>query len=523
MKETIQDNASRIFFDICGKKPIEVDLFFSNEIHYPKIEYEPKIAVYFPIPREVQEIQIIQDSAFSNYEKSQDTIFTLFFASICHQAGHAKVTDFSKYKNWMKGKTKSRAYEVIEFIEDIRVNEFLKNNFPEYYSEIVKIEEFFNKINEKNELGDLQKYSKKVFADKFLKNITKEKEAIREKIVNLDTKDNEEFIQIADTVYESPSILSNQRYSYREHHKHVDRITNWNKNITLNTEGKFFDTVVGFGEIWVGQLRHKAKITKKYSKLLEGLEFNKVDFATENIAEYDRLKSVTRMFLKKMISQMRHVSNSRDNGMPEDMGLLEMQAAIQAIASQNNRVQIFEQDDANRAQEVWSIIVDTSSSMKLKFGEMQEFTMCLVEAANAVNAGSGKWGFFTFNNNFTIIKDHDQNYDQSAKARVGGIEIKGMSFIADAIKLATRVLDGEIIEKKIIFVVTDGQALGTIDADIRMNDTIKEARKKGIQIVSIGIEHGNAKNYSGAIPYDGLRKTIPKFLRAYQKITQDTA
>ena len=144
--------ASQIFFDICEKKPIDVDLFFSDQIYFPKIEYEPRVTAHFPIPREVKGMQIIQDSIFSNLEKSQNTIFTLFFASVCHLAGHAKVTDFKKYKEWMKGKNEHRAYETIEFIEDIRVDDFLKNKFPEYYSEIIKVKEFFDIINDKNEL-----------------------------------------------------------------------------------------------------------------------------------------------------------------------------------------------------------------------------------------------------------------------------------------------------------------------------------------------------------------------------------
>jgi nitric oxide reductase activation protein len=148
--------------------------------------------------------------------------------------------------------------------------------------------------------------------------------------------------------------------------------------------------------------------------------------------------------------------------------------------------------------------------------------MCLGEAADTVNSMNGRWGFFTFNNDFSIIKDHDQNFDQSAKARVGGIEIKGLSFIADAVKLATRVLDKEIIERKYIFLVTDGHALGTIDADIKMKEAIVEARKKGINIIAIGIQDGNTKIFSRCIPYEGLRKTIAKFLNAYQMLAQDT-
>ena len=139
MKETIQNMGHQLFFEICEKIPTDIDMFFLPEINFPRIDYEPIMTVKIPVPKEMHGIQAIQGNAFVNLEESQETIFTLFFASICHTAGHAKVTDFKKYKKWMEGKNKKRAYETMEFIEDFRVNEFLKNKFPEYHSEIKKI------------------------------------------------------------------------------------------------------------------------------------------------------------------------------------------------------------------------------------------------------------------------------------------------------------------------------------------------------------------------------------------------
>ena len=152
---------------------------------------------------------------------------------------------------------------------------------------------------------------------------------------------------------------------------------------------------------------------------------------------------------------MKMTPNIMDEGMTEDMGVLNMQLAVQRIASQNESIQVFEQDDHRRIEEEWAIVVDTSSSMRLKFDEMKKFAICLGEAANEVNSKNGRWGFFTFNNNFTIIKDHYEKYDQSSKSRVGGIEISGLSFIADAVKLCSRILDRENIEKRYILVSTD--------------------------------------------------------------------
>ncbi len=209
------------------------------------------------------------------------------------------------------------------------------------------------------------------------------------------------------------------------------------------------------------------------------------------------------------------IPNIIDEGMPEDMGLLEMQAAIQAVAAENNYMQFFEQEDERRVEEAWAILVDTSSSMRLKFDEMKKFAVCLGEAANEVNSKNGKWGFFTFNNNFSIIKDHYENFDQQSKSRIGGIEIRGLSFIADAIKLCSRILEKESIERRYIFLITDGQSLGTYNADKKMEEAVESARKKGISIVAIGMPQGTTKIFSMCVPYEGLRKTVATFLNTY--------
>ena len=518
MKETIQDMAHQLFFDICEKKPIDIDMFFLEQIHFPRIDYEPRMTVYVPMPRQAQGLEIIEGCTFTNLETSQQTIFALFFATICHAAGHAKITDFTKYKKWMEGKNRKRAYETFEFIEDIRVNELLKNEFPEYYSEVKKIEEFFDIINEKEELKNTEKHSKKIFTDRFVKDIKKQRKDLKQEILNINTKDERKFLEIADKIYDSSNILTDQRLPFADHFAHPKRIEKWNQNITINTDGRFQNIVERFGDIWVDQLKRRAKVKKKYGGITEDLEFDKIDFAPENIGEYLRLKNATHLFLKKMSAQVKMTPNVMDEGMPEDMGLLQMQAAIQAVAAQNNSIQIFEQDDYRRIEEEWAIVVDT---MRLKFDEMKKFAICLGEAANEVNSKNGKWGFFTFNNNFTIVKDHYENYDQNSKSRIGGIEIRGLSFIADAVKLCSRILERENIERRYIFLITDGQALGTYKADEKMKEAVEAARKKGISIVAIGMPQGVSKVFSLCMPYEGLRKTVAKFLNAYTALAGD--
>ena len=519
MKDTVEDVAHQIFFDICEKKPTDIDVFFLKDIHFPKIEYLPRMTVYIPLPREINGNSIYEGNIFADYESGQETIWNLFFATICHAAGHAKVTDFGKYENWIKGKNKKKAYKVIEFIEDIKVNNFLEKSFPEYFQEINKIDKAFKIINEQKSIKN-NEYAKRMFSEKF-NNKSSYRHKIKQDILESDSEKSDKLIEIAEELYHNESMIIEEKIPYRDHYFVLKRVQDWQQNVIIIPDGMVQKNVQSFIGMWFEQLKHKAKTRKKYINITKDLNFDYVDFVPENIGEYLRLRNATHMFLKKISREVKMVPNLRDEGKFEDMGLLELQAAIQSIAAQNNNIQIFEQDDYRRVEEAWAIVLDTSSSMKLKFDEMKKFAIVLGEAANEVNSKNGKWGFFTFNSSFGIVKDHNEKYDQTTKSRVGGIEIGGLSFVGDAVKLCARILEKETVEKKYIFLVTDGQNVGTLGNDKDMEEAVMEARKKGITVVGIGFPQKNTKIFNLCIPYENLRKTTAKFISSYTRISGD--
>jgi len=51
-----------------------------------------------------------------------------------------------------------------------------------------------------------------------------------------------------------------------------------------------------------------------------------------------------------------------------------------------------------------------------------------------------------------------------------------------------------------------------------MNEAVQAAKKKGISVVVIGMPEGISKVFSLCMPYEGLRKTVAKFLSAYTQI-----
>ena len=266
MKETIEDVAHQIFFDICEKKLTDIDIFFLEDIHFPKIVYLPRMTVYFPLPRVINGNNVYEGIVFSDYESGQETIWNLFFASICHAAGHAKVTDFNKYENWIKEKNEKKAYKIIEFIEDIKVNDFLEKSFPEYFQEINKIDKTFKIINEKSQRVERYKDAKKKFSEKYTSK-TLDANKIKQDIVESSSKDTDKLIEIADSLYLNDRVIVEEKIPYVDHYFDLKKVLDWQQNILINPEGLVQKNVQNFINVWFEQLKRRAKVQKKYGSI----------------------------------------------------------------------------------------------------------------------------------------------------------------------------------------------------------------------------------------------------------------
>ncbi len=57
------------------------------------------------------------------------------------------------------------------------------------------------------------------------------------------------------------------------------------------------------------------------------------------------------------------ITNVEDDPKSDELGIVNMQFAIQAIASENTSMDIYDRDSLRRAEEAWLILVDSSASM----------------------------------------------------------------------------------------------------------------------------------------------------------------
>jgi len=520
LKDTVSDLSYQIIAEISEKDHRDLEIIFSEYENFSYIEQVPKMKLVIPLPKKLDDKFIYEGNLFQDYDLDYPTIWSMYLSTICYIAGHARISDYRIYQEWMRGKTEDICIKTINFIENTRVENILVNKFPEYWENISKIKAKFNAIWEEKGKEDKENYSKKIFAEHFDPELKNKIKQIKKQICEIKQGNIHEFLHIANKIYNNQTLLEQQILPFHLHHKFDQKITRYQKNCKVKPSGKFEEIVNLCSELWVDQKISEEKMFRKYNKVSKELNFDKVKLGTENFGEYLRLKDETSLFIKKLRTQLKSIKNVIDDPLTEDIGLVEMQKAIQAIASENTNTKIFEQDESRRIEEHWAIVMDTSASMKLSFEDMKKFALCLGETADELNSREGEWGMFCFNNNFVIVKDKDEKYNQKVKSRIGGISNEGLSFIPDAVTMATGLLDQENTQRKYIFLITDGQSIGIPEVENEFSRAIINARKKGINVVGIGIPEGQSKYFTVSMPNDELRKIVAKFINAYIEIAQ---
>src|SRR2546422_412857 len=236
---------------------------------------------------------------------------------------------------------------------------------------------------------------------------------------------------------------------------------------------------------------------------------------------YEEIKSETLPMLKRIRQQLRLIANLADDPKIDEIGYIDMQMAIQAVASEGQSTEIFERDELRRGEEAWVILIDKSASMQLRFDRIKEFAVCVSESANELTGKSDSWALYSFDNNFHIVKDFKEKYNQEVKARLGTIENGGLSLLPDAIELSARVLTEDPRERKYIFVITDGHPAGYDRIHEAFSKTVKKTEISGITLVGIGVTKAISRKFRNSARGTDLKQLVTKFITAYKTAAVD--
>lgn len=269
--------------------------------------------------------------------------------------------------------------------------------------------------------------------------------------------------------------------------------------------------------IWEATKAREQKILDGYRELLANTRFSAIEFPKEDYTEYLRSKQLLSSPVRRILEKLRLLKNITGEDFKHESGLVDLQEAIQVIASQSQRTDIFVREELQTREEAWAIVIDASHSLNFFTGEVRGIALCLAETAKNLILNRAAWGMFAFNDKFYIIKDFDENYSTRIRARIGGLTHGGLTYLPDGLNIVSEKLRQHIESSKIIVVVSDFFPSGYLEAENELVQTLKQKERAGYGVIGVGIKSRAAKNYcrnycNVDTPFDLMKKFTKAFL-----------
>ena len=512
MQQTFLDIIYKIFYDTAQRDFKDIRLVLSEKFFYPDIQFEPRVEARIPIPKKTDFGISYAGFQFDDSQEDMITAWGIFLATVYHLAAHVAVTDYSVYENWTRNKTPGVFWRVIDFIEDNSVARYLSSTNPDVWTNISQINQKFMETygNDKKEY----KFARKI-GSKVLDSV--KKEMSHETLQVFDDLHKKRILSWANSLYRNSKILPKDIPSYYEQHGSNPTLLLKKNKIQILPSGQFQNTIKKLNYLYLEEKERLDSILHKLRKDVTGLNFDEIIIPNEDIFEYFQLKEKNKKIIKKIREQIRSVYNNSENPETNFYGEIDMELAIQAIASHTERyAEVFNKTEEQRIEETWAILIDNSASLKLRFEPVKDFMLCLAEASDELTGPSGSWGLYSYDQKFSILKDHKGKYNQDVRARIGGLKSGGLSFTPDAILLTGRMLQKNPADLKHLFIFTDDFPTGIWNYDQKIYLAIKEVERMGIEVIGIGLSSNVQKYFSDSAWGADLRDLVDKFVKIYR-------
>jgi hypothetical protein len=498
--------AEDIFYNFSQIKPGSLNLIFTKKILFPVINPDSELKIIIPLPRKLNDKYLFEGMVFDDESLGRRSLWCLFLATVYHLAGHAFVSRYSMYSSWKKSRTEDVCFRVIDYIEDISVERYVSHTDLGIWENMKNIDHKLMSVSGKN--------SAKLFGLSNEAKIAK----IRTSILN---KKNESFL-FANLLYKNRDLLPKEILPYNERHDVRQVLKTATRSPNFEPRGIFLENVMRLDELWMEEEQSKSKILGKYEQNLKDLNFGAIVIPQGNYNKFLQIKEKISPLLRRIRQQIQMVGNKFDEIEMDEMGYLNMQMAIQSIASESQSIDVFERDEIRRVEEAWVILIDNSASMSFRFDQIKEFIICISEAANDLAAKHNTWALFSFDNTFQILKDFEEKYTHEVQARIGSLENNGLSLLPDAIELTRRILIADQRERKYVFLITDGYTSGYEKVNRHLAKIGKKLDASGISLIAIGVSKSTSKHFRNSIrESSNMGQLVAKFITAYKTVSSD--
>jgi nitric oxide reductase activation protein len=269
---------------------------------------------------------------------------------------------------------------------------------------------------------------------------------------------------------------------------------------------------------WEARENKQRKLLLNYQPILEKTNFHSIEFPHEDYVEYLRNRRLLSSPIRRVMQKLRLLRNITGEDFKHETGLLDLQEAIQVVASKSRRTDIFVREELQSSEQAWAILVDASYSLNLAMGTVRGVTLSLGEVAKRLILNQRAWGMFAFNNRFYLIKDFTENYGVVSQARVGGLEHGGMTYLPDGILAAGDMLRKRAEQAKILIVVSDFFPSGYQGIEHRLTEVVRQTERTGVAVIGVGVRSRAVRDYfrfncTVDTPYDLMKKFTRIFMQ----------
>lgn len=516
------------FASIAQKDFDEVRLILDEHLTYPILSSDEKgYVVKLPLPRLLgSDLYTLYGDYYDVNTGGWTTVWSLFKASLYHAALHVAYSNFDIYKPWARGKDIKTATYCVTLVEDLHVTLRAARNHLgilhdiaySNYASALRLDQHTLLYDEPLHYAThllLAAWGMEVAMPTSTRadaEAVKIAQKIRILVLEaIQGSDQNKLIEATQLAYSSLSrrgyLKEVPSFPYTDTHSRTNvfkgkvlktsqhLLRRSYSNLGLNvSEIPTEDANESLREIEAELLKVK-RLKEHYEKIvaatrLEGLEIPRGDYAM-----FLRTRADLAGAIAGIKNQLRLLKNAEDEVAGDESGHLDMQAAIQVVASGSVRNDVFTRDEKILKREAWAILFDASGSIRSAAPEVKKLAVCLAEVAKDLIHAHSLWGLFAFNNSFLILKDFNEQYTMDVKARIGGLLQSGPTLLPDAIAACAKALTLLPAEPRILMVVSDGYPVGYVGIERELSSKMRKISKSGVLLLGIGISNPSIREF----------------------------
>lgn len=526
------DYARNISFE---KDPLKLKIITEEDIIYPLLSEEgPIFKVTLPVPKFNGTSLSFIGYEFTDNPESRQLITCLFRSSVFHLSCHAILRTTGDYQNWINKKNLVISNFVTSLVEDLRVNTFIAEWYPDRLKDLSyscglvlkRLRDIENiRIQATRIMASILLYANtgmKRFTSKhdldviddLFNEMDRFKDVISMSNVKEETDISDEKLNIANIIYNTilehgpiieapslpfteylgpsslfPSMKVNPNSSLvRLYNECIDGLSgNQSERIEESSKIMVESEALQAFDAQLIEYQKDQKILTNYEKFTNS-RFSSIGFPLRDYTEYLRAKMRCKKSTNKLVERLFEAMNEYSEDIRKMYGVIDLTDAIQVIASNSDRTDVFLVDDKIQKRFAWSILIDASLSMNHIRDYTRDIAITLAETASKILKDAASWSVFAFNDRFEIIKDFTEQYNTKVKSRLGGLEFKGLTYMPDAMEIAGWSLGKQREELKILVVVSDGTPFGYTNIYPTTNGILKDLKAAEIAVIGIGVQ-----------------------------------